>query len=645
MISKNTIDKVFEQSRVEEVIGDFVQLKKTGSNYKALSPFSNEKTPSFVVSPVKQIWKDFSSGKGGNSVAFLMEHEHFTYPEAIKYLARKYNIEIEETQLNNEDREKASERESLYIVSEFAKDFFKKTLTDSNEGKTIGLSYFKERGFSIKTISDFDLGFSPNEINYFSKNALKKGYDKIYLEKTGLSIFQNNKTIDRFRGRVIFPIHSMSGRVLGFGARILNSELKTAKYLNSPESLIYNKSKVLYGIYYAKQDIAKLDNCYIVEGYTDVIQLHQKGIKNVVSSSGTALTNDQITLIRRLTTNITMLYDSDKAGVNATLRGVDMILSAGMNVSICAFPEGQDPDSFSQEKSFEEIQDFLNKNSKDFIQFKASILADKSIDDPILKAKTINEIVTSISTIPDRIKQEIYVKHCSKIMDVSEDVLFNSLAQLNKSEVSYLNKRKVTKIQKTPNNIKVDILFELEKKIIEILLLYGHQKEKFEEIILKKDDSSQIVMEPITVESLVYEKIFLDLQQDEVKFTNESFKVLYKIIINELQKNGKLVLDVFLNSLDPELSNHVTSILMNEDRYQLHDWFSKDIVVKDKKKGISQLVFETILSLRTYLINEKVKELQEETQNNLEDNSEILEEITDYYKLKSLLSKRLNRVL
>ena len=240
MISKNTIDKVFEQSRVEEVIGDFVQLKKTGSNYKALSPFSNEKTPSFVVSPVKQIWKDFSSGKGGNSIAFLMEHEHFTYPEAIKYLARKYNIEIEETQLNNEDREKASERESLYIVSEFAKDFFKKTLTNFNEGKIIGLSYFKERGFSIKTISDFDLGFSPNEINYFSKNALKKGYDKIYLEKTGLSIFQNNKTIDRFRGRVIFPIHSMSGRVLGFGARILNSELKTAKYLNSPESLIYN---------------------------------------------------------------------------------------------------------------------------------------------------------------------------------------------------------------------------------------------------------------------------------------------------------------------------------------------------------------------------------------------------------------------
>ena len=645
MISKNTIDKVFEQSRVEEVIGDFVQLKKTGSNYKALSPFSNEKTPSFVVSPVKQIWKDFSSGKGGNSVAFLMEHEHFTYPEAIKYLARKYNIEIEETQLNNEDKEKASERESLYIVSEFAKDFYKKTLVDSNEGRTIGLSYFQERGFSNDTINNFDLGFSPKEISYFSKNALKKGYDKSFLEKTGLSIFHNNKIIDRFRGRVIFPIHSMSGRVLGFGARILNSELKIAKYLNSPESLIYNKSKVLYGIYYAKQDIAKLDNCYIVEGYTDVIQLHQKGIKNVVSSSGTALTNDQITLIRRLTSNITMLYDSDKAGVNATLRGVDMILSAGMNVSICAFPEGQDPDSFSQERSFEEIEDFLNKNSQDFIQFKASILANKSTDDPILKAKTINEIVTSISTIPDRIKQEIYVKHCSKIMDVSEDVLFNSLAQRNKSEISYLNKKKVAKIQKTPKNIKIDILFELEKKIIEILLLYGYKKEKFEEIILKNDNNGEIIMEPTIVESLVYEKIFLDLQQDEVEFTNESFKVLYKKIINELQKNGKLVLDVFLNSLDHDLSNHVASILMNEDRYQLHDWFSKDIVVKDKKKVISQLVSETILSLRTYLINEKVKELQEEIQKQSKDNNEILEEITDYYKLKSLLSKKLNRVL
>jgi len=645
LISKNTIDKVFEQSRVEEVVGDFVQLKKSGSNFKGLSPFTNEKTPSFVVSPVKQIWKDFSSGKGGNAIAFLMEHEHFTYPEAIKFLARKYNIEIEETQINKKDKENASERESLYIVSKFANDFFKKKLNNSEEGKAIGLSYYKERGFSLETINQFDLGYSPKEINCFSKIAIRNGYSKDFLEKTGLSIFKNDKSVDRFRGRIIFPIHSMSGRVLGFGARILNNKLKTAKYLNSPESLIYNKSKVLYGIYFAKQEIAKLDNCFIVEGYTDVIQLHQKGIKNVVSSSGTALTNDQIILIRRLTTNITMLYDSDRAGVDATLRGVDMILSAGMNVSVCTFPSGHDPDSFCQERSNEEIKDFLSQNSKDFIQFKASILSKNAKDDPILKAKTINEIVNSISTIPDRIKQEIYVKHCSKIMDISEDVLFNSLAQQNKNEVAYISKRNISEIKKTPKNIKVNVLFELEKKIIEILLLYGTKKEKFEELILKKDENSELVMEPIVVESLVYEKIFLDLQEDEIEFTNESFKILYKEIINELQKKGKLVIDVFLNSLESDLSNHVTSILMNEDRYQLHDWLSKNIFVKGKNKVISQLVSETILSLRTHLINEKVKELQEETQKKSDDNSQILEEITDYYKLKSLLSNKLNRVL
>ena len=645
MISKTTIDKVFEQSLVEEVVGDFVQLKKTGSNFKGLSPFSNEKTPSFVVSPVKQIWKDFSSGKGGNAVAFLMEHEHFTYPEAIKYLARKYNIEIEETQLNSIDKEKASERESLYIISEYAKEFFKNTLRNSSQCKTIGLTYFKERGFSDETIEKYDLGFSPDDQSYFSNPAIEKGYDKGFLEKSGLTIFQNSKPIDRFRGRIIFPIHSMSGRILGFGGRILNKEIKTAKYLNSPESLIYFKSKILYGIYFAKQEIAKLDNCYIVEGYTDVIQLHQKGIKNVVSSSGTALSIDQVTLIRRLTSNITMLFDGDKAGVNATLRGIDLILSAGLNVSVCSFPEGEDPDSYSQDRSFEEVNDFLTKNSQDFIQFKASILVEESKDDPILKAKTINEIVKSISIIPDRIKQEIYVKHCSSIMDVSEEVLFNSLAQRTKNEIPVISKKRISKVEKTSKLQKINILFELERKIIEILLLYGHKEEQFEELVLKNDDNGNVLLEPVLVKSIVHKKIFLDLQQDEIEFTNDSFKILYKKIIQEFQENEKLVLDVFLNSMDIELSNQVTSILMSEDQYQLHDWLSKDILVKDKNEVVGQLVTETILSLRTYLINEKVKELQTETKKNNTDNSEILKEINDYYKLKSLLYEKLNRVI
>jgi DNA primase len=644
LISKTTIDKVFEQSLVEEVVGEFVQLKKSGSNYKGLSPFSNEKTPSFVVSPVKQIWKDFSSGKGGNAVAFLMEHEHFTYPEAIKYLARKYNIEIEETQVSSLDKEKASEKESLFIVSEYAKDFFSDTLFNSSEGKSIGFSYFKERGFSDETIKKYDLGYLPDKLNYFSKEAIANGYDPVFLEKSGLSIFQNKKSIDRFRGRVIFPIHSMSGRILGFGGRILNNQLKTAKYLNSPESLIYNKSKILYGIFYAKQDIAKLDNCFIVEGYTDVIQLHQKGIKNVVSSSGTALTIDQITLIRRLTSNVTMLFDGDKAGVNATLRGIDIILTAGLNVNVCSFPNGEDPDSYSQDKSFEEIDDYLKNNSKDFIQFKASILAQNSKNDPISKANTINEIINSISIIPDRIKQEIYVKHCSSIMDISEEVLFNSLAQKTKNEIHSISKKRIAKVQKATKNKDVDLLFELEKKIIEILLLYGNKEENFEELILKNDEDGNVVLEPTTVNSLVYEKIFLDLQQDEIEFTNESFKIIYEKIINEFQKNQKLILEVFLNSLNQDLANHVTGILMNEDQYELHDWLSKNIFVKHKDKVISQLVSETILSLRTFLINKKVEELKEETKDSLE-NNKILEEIGEYHKLKTILSKKLNRVL
>jgi len=644
LISKSTIDKVFEQSLVEEVVGEFVQLKKSGSNYKGLSPFSNEKTPSFVVSPVKQIWKDFSSGKGGNAVAFLMEHEHFTYPEAIKYLARKYNIEIEETQISSLDKEKASEKESLFIVSEYAKVFFSDTLLNTKEGKTIGLSYFKERGFSDETIKKYDLGYLPDKLNYFSKEAIANGYDPVFLEKSGLSIFQNEKSIDRFRGRVIFPIHSMSGRILGFGGRILNNQLKTAKYLNSPESLIYNKSKILYGIFYAKQDIAKLDNCFIVEGYTDVIQLHQKGIKNVVSSSGTALTLDQITLIRRLTSNVTMLFDGDKAGVNATLRGIDIILTAGLNVNVCSFPNGEDPDSYSQDKSFEEIDDYLKNNSKDFIQFKASILAQNSKNDPISKANTINEIINSISIIPDRIKQEIYVKHCSSIMDISEEVLFNSLAQKTKNEIHSISKKRISKVQKTSKNKDVNLLFELEKKIIEILLLYGGKQENFEELILKNDENGNVILEPTIVNSLVYEKIFLDLQQDEIEFTNESFKIIYEKIISDFQKNQKLILEVFLNSLDQDLANHVTGILMNEDQYELHDWLSKDIFVKHKDTVISQLVSETILTLRTFLINKKVEELKEETKNNLE-NDKILEEIGEYHKLKKLLSKKLNRVL
>ncbi|MEM9649709.1 MAG: DNA primase, partial [Bacteroidota bacterium] len=482
MISKTTIDQVYETARLEEVIGDFVQLKKSGSNFKGLSPFTDERTPSFMVSPVKQIWKDFSSGKGGNVVAFLMEHEHFTYPEAIKYLAKKYNIEVEETEQTNEQKEQANERESMYLVSEYAQKHFSETLWESQPGKAIGLSYFKERGFTDDTIKKFGLGYSLDEWEAFTKSALDQGYQLEFLEKTGLTIVKEqtggeSRKFDRFKGRVMFPIHSMSGRVLGFGGRILTNDKKAAKYLNSPESEIYHKSKVLYGIYFAKQAIAKEDNCFLVEGYTDVIQMYQRGVENVVSSSGTALTPEQIRLINRLTKNITVLFDGDAAGLRASLRGIDLILEQGMDVKVCTFPEGEDPDSFSKNNTYEDLVLYLEENAKDFIQFKTSLLAEEASNDPIKRADTIRDIVNSISKIPDQIKKEVYIQECAKIMQISEDVLYNTLAQIDKKGAAdALKKQKQEQkafevVKSDPVTEKVDVQFELERKIIEMLLL------------------------------------------------------------------------------------------------------------------------------------------------------------------------------
>ena len=650
MISKATIDQVFDTARVEEVIGDFVQLKKSGSNFKGLSPFSEERTPSFMVSPVKQIWKDFSTGKGGTSVSFLMEHEHFTYPEAIKYLARKYNIEIEETVQSDSDKEAAGERESMYLVSEFARTYYQNTLHKTDQGKAIGLSYFKERGFTDETIQDFQLGFSTDAWSGLTDTALKKGYKLKYLESTGLSIVKGEKQFDRFKGRVLFPIHSMSGRVLGFGGRILAKNEKAAKYLNSPESDIYHKSKVLYGIYYAKQTIAKEDNCFLVEGYTDVIQFHQKGIKNVVSSSGTALTPDQIRLINRLTKNITVLFDGDPAGIRASLRGIDLILEQGMNVKICTFPEGEDPDSFAKQNTLEELKDYLKSNAKDFIAYKASLLMEEAKNDPVAKANLIRDMVTSISKVTDNIQKEIYVRECSRIMDISEEVLFSTLAQMGKKAQSdanktYNKKQKAFEVVKsvTPPK-KVDIQYELEQKIIEILLLYGSRKESFEDLILKENDKEELVLEPVIHKVKVFEKIFLDLQEDEMQFTNENFKTLYYTIIDSLNQSDDFVIESFVNRLDPTLASDVTNILMNEERYSLHNWEKNNIFPKQKEVSIAQLVSETILTLRCYLIDRKVNEIKQDTKDTV-DHRTLLEDVLNYSNLKMLLSRKLNRVL
>ncbi|MEP6260228.1 MAG: DNA primase [Gillisia sp.] len=652
MISKNTIDQVFETARVEEVLGDFVQLKKSGSNYKGLSPFTDERSPSFMVSPVKQIWKDFSSGKGGNVVAFLMEHEHFTYPEAIKYLAKKYNIEIEETEQSTEQKQQEDERESMYLVSEYASGYFQNVLLKTDPGKAIGLSYFRERGFTEETIKKFQLGYCLDEWDAFTSEAIRKGYKLEFLEKTGLTIVKGEKQFDRFKGRVMFPIHSMSGRVLGFGGRILTNDKKAAKYLNSPESELYHKSKVLYGIFYAKQAIAKEDNCYLVEGYTDVIQMHQSGIENVVSSSGTSLTTEQIRLISRLTKNITVLFDGDAAGMRASIRGIDLILEQGMNVKVCVFPDGEDPDSFARKNSQADMQEYLLENAKDFIEFKASLLYEDAKHDPVKRANLIQDMVSSISKIPNQIQQEVYIQECSRIMDISENVLFNTLSQIlaREGKASGIQPKKTQSMEvvRTPEAVKtkVDELFELERKIISLLMLYGTAEEEFEDLVLKENEKGELVMEPEIQKAKVFEKIYLDLQEDEVAFTNEKFRELYSRIISLLNTEGEVNIEKFVNGLDPDLSTEVTTLLMEEEQYRLHEWERMNIMVKTKETTIARLVGETILALRRFLISQKIDDLSNKIKESAtEDTRESMEDIMDYLSLKKVLSNKLNRVM
>ncbi|CAM4366400.1 DNA primase [Flavobacterium terrigena] len=656
MISKETIEKVFDQARVEEVIGDFVQLKRSGSNMKGLSPFVNEKSPSFMVSPVKQIWKDFSSGKGGNSVTFLMEHEHFTYPEAIKYLANKYGIEVEETIVTNEDLEQANEKESMYLVSEFARDYFHKTMLNTDEGQAIGLSYFKERGFSKGTIEKFQLGYSPDSWDAFTKEALGKAYKLEYLEKTGLTIVkqEDGKTFDRFKGRVMFPIQSMSGRVLGFGGRILTNDKKAAKYLNSPESEIYHKSKVLYGIFQAKQSIAKLDNCYLVEGYTDVIQFNQSGIENVVASSGTALTPDQIRLVNRLTNNITVLFDGDAAGLRASIRGIDLILEAGMNVKVCSFPDGEDPDSFAKNNSYEVLKQYLDENSKDFIQFKADLLVKEANNDPIKKAELIRDMVVSISKISDFIKREIYIKECSRIMDITEDVIRSTLAQIEKKDVSDANKKfteekKAFEVHKNNEQLqpeKIDSQYIFEQKIIEILLTNGLKSETFTEIFQAEDETGNLVDIKEINSYKIYEKIYLALHEDEIELSNPVFKNIYTDIINYYNQNLEFEIDKYISETTPEITDKITSILMLEERDSLHKWHLRKIVVEDKDINLEQNVSETILSYRFLLIDKMIAENMKNISPDVTvDNSEILSNSKDLITLRNVIAKNLGRVL
>ena len=643
MISKDTIDKVFEFSRVEEVISDFIALKKTGANFKGLSPFTNEKTPSFIVSPSKQIWKDFSSGKGGNVIAFLMEHEQFNYPESIRYLANKYNIEIIETAESAENIEERNERESLFIINSYALSYFEEIYSKNDIIK----KYLINRGLSKSTIQNFSLGYSHDSQNEFYKSASNKGYSDNFLEETGLILSTADKKIDRFRGRIIFPIKSIAGRIVGFGGRIVDSTKKIAKYINSPESKIYNKSKTLYGIYESKQFIVRDDVCLLVEGYMDVIQLHEHGIKNVLASSGTSLTKDQIILIKRLTSNIIILFDGDQAGISASLRSIDMILEEGLNVKICSFPDGEDPDSFVKKNKKDFMLDYVEKQSKDFIDFKLDINSDFHNDED-KKVALIKNILKSISLIPDSLKQEIYIKKLSSILEIDEASLFRSFANIENSKSLKKSSRKfyrkkIVKVQSSKNENTSSYIYQLERQIISILLKYGAEEILFEDTRLSKDENGKVLETKKEIRSKVFEKIYLDLQQDEIEFTHSPFKDIYNKLINGFHNGTTLSIENFINDLDSSSSKIVSDILINDEKYQLHDWERKNIYVKKIGSELSQLVNETILNMRRFLIDKKIIELQEFQK---EDNkNDILEQVMSYYKLKKILSAKLNRVV
>lgn len=642
MISKATIDKIFSTIRVEEIIGEYVQLKRAGTNFKGLSPFQDEKSPSFVVSPSKQIWKDFSTGKGGTAISFLMEIENFTYPEALKHAAKKYGIEVEETirQLSEEEKIQESDRDLLYKIHEIANEYFQDQLHQSEEGISIGLSYFKERELKPIVIEKFQLGYSLENKFAFTDFALEKGYQKEILEKSGLSIFPENseKGIDRFRGRVLFPIHSFSGRVLGFGGRILNNNLKTAKYLNSPETDIYHKSQVLYGLYQSKQAISKNNLCLLVEGYMDVISLHQNGIENVVSSSGTALSIDQIKLIKRLTENVTILFDGDAPGIKASFRSIDLLLSQGMNIRVVLFPDGEDPDSFSRKNSQEFVKNYLDAEAKDFIDFKAEVLLKEADTDPIKKAEAIRDIVKSVAFVQNALKQEVYLKEVATKFGISEQTLFNELGiqkQIKQKDEPAVQVKAPVKLQVvTENLVLINPLLELEDRLIQLILKNG------DVVLTRKDDEDN------PFEITVLEEIIMHIYEDDYEVQNPLNQKIFSEIKEGLEKDELRAGQFFLSLMDEGISTKIADALI--DSHENSDWGRHNIYFPSLDEKIGEAVAETLLKHKREYIQSIILKLKNELQQeNLseERRSEIYKTIMKITQLRNQIAQEVYRVL
>lgn len=644
MIPKETIQQIFDAARIEEVVGDYVSLKKRGANLLGNCPFHNEKTPSFTVSPAKGIYKCFGCGASGSSVGFIMEHEHKTYPDALRYLAKKYQIEVDEEEQTPEQIAQYNERESMLQVSDFAAKYFADQLWETEKGKAIGLSYLTERGISNKMIKKFQLGYSPNEWTSLTDHAVKNAYQLEVLKKTGLTIVRDDsKKFDRFKGRMMFPIHSLTGQVIAFGGRTLSSDKKQAKYLNSPESELYHKSKVLYGISFARNEMVKQDNCFLVEGYTDVISLFDAGVENVVASSGTSLTADQIKLIKRFTPNITILYDGDFAGIKAGLRGIDMILSEGMNVKVVLFPDGEDPDSYARSHRSTEVQDYIKNEAQDFISFKTGLLSEDVKNDPIKKAGLIKEIVQSISVIPDPITRQVYVKECSSMMDMPEQTLLNELNKDLRNKFKDVYKQNLQQDpvpsppQQRPSNEESNVRSKLsfqEENLARLLLEYGHDSFTYED--------EQNVEREVNVAALIIDQ----LEMDQLEFENPIYKQIYSHFEEALDGGEFKKISYYVNHPDQKVAKFCIDVFSSP--YDLSpNWMEKkQIHVKTERDHLKLSVQNSILSYKLSVLEKSIKDLQKQLKDAPEDQiMVVLNQIAKKENQKKLISKELGRTV
>ena len=649
-IPRETVEQILQAARIEEVVGEFVTLKKRGSNLWGNCPFHNEKTPSFSVNPARNIFKCFGCGKAGDSAKFLMEHEHFTYPEALRYLAKKYNIKIEEKQQTAEEIMQQSIREKMYNINEFADKYFVDTLWNTEEGRTIGLEYFRERGYLNPIIEKFHLGYNPDSAHWdaFTEHAKKNGYSEELLEQIGLSIKGSKGLYDRYHGRVMFPIHSLTGRVIGFGGRILVNDKKSPKYQNSPESEIYDKKQTLYGIYFSKNAIARQDECILVEGYFDVLRMHQIGIENVVASSGTSLTMEQIRLVKRYTKNITMLYDGDAAGIHAALRGTDMILSEGMNVRVVVLPPEHDPDTFGKEFSTEYVSNYLKENAKDFIRFKTELLLKDVESDPIKRGQVIREIVETISVIPDSIFRITYVKECSRLLDMPEQTLTNELNKILRSKlkktlgiednvVPETDATTVTPKQEESVEDQLPAGYYQERELVKLLLMYGKEMIADERL----DENGEKIYEQVSVAQLIVD----DLKMDDFVFTNVVNKKIFDIFDQAIDA-GYIPDDQFFVSNEDETIAQLAADLLSTP-YKLDQWEKYGIFVKREEDMLRATVLSSIYRYKDLIIEERRKAIEEElkTPEDADDQFILLKRKKDLDDIRKQINKELGIVI